>query len=246
MVKTPSPFKGKNYNIFMWLLSFVEQDSIFKALDPMKNAGGQGDKVIKTYICPSDPSIADGRSQVGGYSDQKTFGAASYGANYNVFADGWTTETPWNPSGLKGYIKIPAGCPDGLSNTLFYTEMYASCATGLLPITQANNENNNSCLWAGSNTGFRPMVCHNYPYRENWDGSSPPNLPDGRTNCLKFQVQPDWQSGCDPARAQSGHTAGINVCLGDGSVRFVGAGISTTTWANICNPADGIPVPSDF
>src|SRR5690242_15695056 len=84
-VKTPGPFYGKNYNIFMWLLPFIEQDNIFKLLNPLQNAGGQGNQVIKTYICPSDPSIANGHSQVGGYSDQKTFGAASYGANYNVF-----------------------------------------------------------------------------------------------------------------------------------------------------------------
>ncbi|MCI0463398.1 MAG: DUF1559 domain-containing protein [Gemmataceae bacterium] len=220
------------------------------------NAGGQGHNVIKTYICPSDPSIANGRTQVGGYLDQRgdpnrnppwlPFGAASYGANYNVFGDGVPTETTWNPAGVKGYTRIPSSFPDGLSNSVFYTEMYGSCATGLIDINRPSNSHNNSCLWAGSNTGFRPMVCHNYPYRENWDGNRPPNLPDGRTNCLKFQVQPNYTNGCDPARAQSGHTGGINVCLGDGSVRFVGAGISAATWANIMNPADGIPVPSDF
>jgi prepilin-type N-terminal cleavage/methylation domain-containing protein len=248
MVKTPSPFRGKNYNIFMWLLPFIEQDNVFKIQDPLKNAGGQGDKVIKTYICPSDPSIANGRTQVGGYWDQvgnpadptyKPLAAGSYGANYNVFGDGWSTETSWNPGGVKGYTKIQASFPDGLSNTVFYTEMYGSCATGLVPITDPDNSNNNSCLWAGSNSGFRPMVCHNYPYRENWDGK-------GYTQCLKFQVQPNWRSGCDPARAQSGHTQGINVCLGDGSVRFVSAGISATTWAIVCNPADGLTVPNDF
>jgi prepilin-type N-terminal cleavage/methylation domain-containing protein/prepilin-type processing-associated H-X9-DG protein len=239
MVKTPSPFRGKNYNIFMWMLAFIEQDNVFKLQDPLKNAGGQGDKVIKTYVCPSDPSIANGRSQVGGYQDQKTFAAASYGANYNVFGDGWSTETTWNPGGVKGYTRIPGSFPDGLSNTVFFTEMYGSCATGLVPTTKADNVNNNSCLWAGSNTGFRPMVCHNYPYRENWDGK-------GYTQCLKFQVQPVWSNGCDPARAQSGHSGGINVCLGDGSVRFVSAGISATTWAIVCNPADGLVVPNDF
>src|SRR5207248_1227491 len=116
------------------------------------------DKVIKTYICPSDPSIADGRSQVGGFFFQKTAAAASYGANYNVFGDGWATEA----SGVvKGNTRIPASFPDGLSNIVFYTEMYGSCATGLVPITKSDNSNNNSCLWAGSNTGFRPVVCHN-------------------------------------------------------------------------------------
>jgi len=238
-VKTPGPFYGKNYTLFAWLLPYIEQNNIFNLMNPLQNAGGQGDKVIRTYICPSDPSIQGGRSQVGGYDDQKNFAAASYGANYNVFGDGWSTETSWNPGGVKGYTRIPGSFPDGLSNTVFYTEMYGGCATGLVPITDADNSNNNSCLWAGSNSGFRPMVCHNYPYKENWDGT-------GYTQCLKFQVQPVWSNGCDPARAQSGHTGGINVFLGDGSVRFVSAGVSSTTWAIVCNPGDGLPVPSDF
>jgi hypothetical protein len=83
------------------------------------------------------------------------------------------------------------------------------------------------------------MFCHNYPYRENWDGT-------GYTQCLKFQAQPIWNKGCDPARAQSGHTQGINVCLGDGSIRFVAAGISPATWANACNPADGLVLGNDW
>jgi prepilin-type processing-associated H-X9-DG protein len=143
---------------------------------------------------------------------------------------------------VKGYTTIPASFPDGLSNTVFYTEMYATC----IPDGNPGSDQAATCQWYHSNSWLRPVVCTNYPYKENWDGNQPPNLRDGRTNCLKFQVQPNWLIGCDSARAQSGHTGGINVCLGDGSVRFVGAGISAATWANICNPADGIPVPNDF
>jgi hypothetical protein len=140
---------------------------------------------------------------------------------------------------VKGYTRIPGSTPDGLSNTIFYTEMYGSCATGLIPLTDPNNSHNNSNLWGGANSGFRPVVCHNYPYKENWDGT-------GYTQCLKFQVAPVWSNGCDPARAQSGHPAGIHACLGDGSIRFVSAGVSPAAWANACHPADGIPMPSDW
>jgi hypothetical protein len=61
-----------------------------------------------------------------------------------------------------------------------------------------------------------------------------------------FQVQPDFLGSCDPARPQSPHTAGINACLGDGSVRFVAATISATTWANACDPQDGAVLGSDW
>ena len=244
-VNTASPYRGQNYTIFGHALPFIEQDNLFKAQNPLQNAGGQGDKVVKTYICPSDPSISNGRSQATRFSDQRTFGASSYGANYNAFGDGWSTDPAWS-GGVKGYTRMPASFPDGLSNSVFYTEKYATCVSDGNPAGSKAY----ACLWAGSNSNFRPMVCHNYPYKENWDGPgngiAPNNYPDGRTNCLKFQSQPNWMTTCDSARGQSGHTGGINVCLGDGSVRFVSAGISPATWANICNPADGLVVPSDF
>jgi prepilin-type N-terminal cleavage/methylation domain-containing protein/prepilin-type processing-associated H-X9-DG protein len=250
---TPGPFQGKNYTLFGWLLPFIEQANIFNLMTPALECGGQGFRVIKTYICPADPSIsASGHTLVGGYLDQKgnpsynppwlPFGASSYGANYNVFGDGWATDAPasWGITGVaKGYTRIPGSFPDGLSNTVFYTEMYASCATGLVPITDADGSNNTSCLWAASNTGFRPIVCTNAPYKENWSGVA-------YTQCLLFQVMPNYANGCDPSRPQSPHTAGINVAMGDGSVRFVAAGISATSWGIVCDPVDGLPVPGDF
>src|SRR5262245_47847183 len=203
MVKTPSPYRGLNYTVFGHLLQFIEQDNLYKAMNPLQDAGGQADKVIKTYICPSDYSISNGRSQVGGYPFQQTAGAMSYGANYNVFGDGVTTETPWVPGGVKGYTKIPSSFPDGLSNTVFYTEMFASCATGLVPITDADGVNNASATWAGSNTGFIPIVCTNAIGRRDWAGG-------GYLPCLKFQVQPNYRNGCEPARAQSAPSGGFN------------------------------------
>ena len=61
-----------------------------------------------------------------------------------------------------------------------------------------------------------------------------------------FQAQAHAVCNCDTSRGQSGHTAGMNVGLGDGSVRFVTSGISATTWAYACDPRDGNPLPSDW
>jgi prepilin-type N-terminal cleavage/methylation domain-containing protein len=250
-VKTPGPFQGKNYTIFAWLLPFIEQGNVFNLLDPLQDAGRPASfQAIKTYICPADPSISSaGHSKVGGYWDQTGnpsatppflgLGAASVGANYNVFGDAGPTDPGWIPQGVKGYQRIPGSYPDGLSNTIFYTEMYAGCATGAVPITDADNFNNSSCLWNGSNGNFRPLVCTNTNGRTPWGQNGP-------TQCLLFQVMPNYANGCDPSRPQSGHTAGINAALGDGSVRFVAAGISATTWGIVCNPIDGLPVPGDF
>jgi prepilin-type N-terminal cleavage/methylation domain-containing protein len=247
-MKTPSPYRGLNYSLFSHLLPYIEQDNVYKQLSPKRHNGGTSDDgnypvVIKTYICPSDPSISNGKSMLTTFWVQERGSASSIGANYNVFGDGINSETTWNPKGVKGYTRIPASFPDGLSNSVFFTEMYASCVN---KAPNGDEISSASSHWYHSNSWLRPLVCVGYPYKENWDNGNPPTLPDGRTNCPKFQVQPIWNSTCDSARPQSGHAGVINVCLGDGSVRGVSAGISDTTWFNICNPADGLPVPSDF
>jgi prepilin-type processing-associated H-X9-DG protein len=51
---------------------------------------------------------------------------------------------------------------------------------------------------------------------------------------------------CDASRPQSPHAGGINACLGDGSVHFITASISTGTWASACDPRDGTPLGSEW
>ena len=72
-----------------------------------------------------------------------------------------------------------------------------------------------------------------------------------------FQVQPgdflntaSLTSGtaglCDPRRPSSPHTNGMNVGMADGSVRFVSASLSPTTWWIAVVPNDNLPMPSDW
>lgn len=51
---------------------------------------------------------------------------------------------------------------------------------------------------------------------------------------------------CNNWVAQSGHQLGMNVCLFDGSVRFVLASMSTTTWDNALLPTDGQTLGNDW
>lgn len=63
---------------------------------------------------------------------------------------------------------------------------------------------------------------------------------------LLFQITPNWIKECDSTRAQSPHADGINVCLGDGSVRLVSRNVSTTTWVYATDPRDGNPLGNDW
>jgi prepilin-type N-terminal cleavage/methylation domain-containing protein len=219
------PFKGKNYTGMAFLLPYIEQDNVYKQMTTTGYAGGEYFQVIKTYLCPTDPSNANGLCLTGN-GGANAWAVGNYGMNFLVFGNALT-------GGVNYTGRIPATIPDGLSNTVFYAELYGTCGHG------GGNVNSGSVfgsLWADSNSVWRPGFCAG----TNKNGVS------NFAACGMFQVQPTMATTCDPWRASSAHTSGMNVGLGDGSVRFVTASLSPTTWALACDPRDGTPLPSDW
>ncbi len=51
---------------------------------------------------------------------------------------------------------------------------------------------------------------------------------------------------CTPGYGATNHTAGMQVCLADGSCRNVTSTVSQLTWQNACNPADGQVLGSNW
>lgn len=219
------PYNGPySYTYWTWLLPFIEQDNVFRACDPNTPYGNQYFRVIKTYICPADPSISEGfcRTPYGGANN---WGAGCYAANYQMFG---------NPTigDVQGYNRISASFPDGVSNCIFFTENYGTCGHWGDP---------NFCygaLWADSNSIWRSV------FGTNTEWKDPSGA--GYKSVNMFQITPNYLTTCDPARPQSPHPNGIMCCLGDGSVRYVNAGISQATWAGACDPQDGAPLGSDW
>lgn len=219
------PFAGKNYTGMAFLLPYIEQGNIYNLMTINGYAGGEYFQVIKPYLCPSDPSNNNGLCLTtnGGANG---WAVSNYGMNFLVFGNA--------SSGSVNYTgKIPATVPDGLSNTIFYTELYGTCGQG------GGNVGSGSVfgsLWADSNSVWRPGFC----------AGSGKNGVSNFAACGMFQVMPVMASTCDPWRASSPHTGGINVGMGDGSVRFVSAGLTPATWALVCDPRDGAPIPSNW
>ncbi len=133
---------------------------------------------------------------------------------------------------MQGASVIPTSIPDGTSNTIFFGEIFASCGnSGSSSYAAAG-------LWADSTLPWRPIMCHNTPLKSVNPGYAP---------CYLFQsFTPEMFNNCDPSRGQSGHMGGMNVGMGDGSVRFVSSGISTTTWAQVCDPRDNTVIGTDW
>jgi prepilin-type N-terminal cleavage/methylation domain-containing protein len=181
---------------------------------------------IKTYICPSDPTA--------NYGSVWAKSVTSYAFNGNVF--GINYQWGWG----QGNYRYPAQIQDGTSNTIFFTEKEVASYG---PVTNI----------AGSGTysaGYGWAVDNGMNFYPDW-GPVVASVESGQQPtgpASIFQVSPkygcqdtdDGVGGCgDGNRANSPHDQGINCGMGDGSVRFVNAGVNANVWWAAMTPAGG-------
>jgi hypothetical protein len=235
------------------LLPFIEQQNAYNIT---ASNSYYSHAIVKTFQAPGDPSLpADGHT----WDWNGPRGASSYAANWHVFRGGWDED--WQNAGVMRFSSIQ----DGLSNTIFIAEHYTICG-------DPSKDGASQCaytehIWGedGQNAGptafiqqggcsdgggvfFAPSffvlspggVLHpeknvaNYP----WSYASLPQI--------QPPVKPSNGVQCDPSRVQGFSPAGIQVGLGDGSVRLVSTGISQVTWGRAIDPNDGLPLGPDW
>jgi len=242
----PSHFGTQYY----WLLPYIEQDNAFKAV--VQNSW-RSHAIIKTYFAPGDPSLpANG----GTWNDGSTpRGAASYAANWHAFRGGWDED--WQSSGNMNIPKIV----DGTSNTIFFAERYAIC--GRNGDSQGAEQGYVEHIWGEDGQGAGPTFqAYGFPGNKPYFAPSfwsPPNIVHPERNLKNypwfymplFQVRPQvgascTKGGCCPFQLQAFSAGGIQVAMGDGSVRNVAAGVSQQTWGRAVDPADGGVLGSDW
>jgi prepilin-type N-terminal cleavage/methylation domain-containing protein len=224
-----------------YLLPFIEQDNLWKGcacannanfFDPEQGvipaaAGGVMQVVIKTYLCPSDPTANGGL----GYGSWASVG--SYVYNGMIFQADWV-----------GYSTFPSSLQDGTSNTIVFTETYAG-GTYKSPVGDA------TLWWWDYNSFQTPTTSNGDCGPLNFYGAGfPPMIQPTPQFCTTNTANWSWSGSQHPSqcmcRAVSPHTAGINAGLGDGSVRFVSGAISGTTWFFASTPANGETLGSDW
>jgi len=96
------PIRG---TIFFYLLPYIEQGPVFTTAG--NEANNQRATIIKTYLCPSDPSLPSNLQRSGAAS-------ANYAANLQVF-------DPRGPGTLM------TAMPDGTSQTVIFAERFKLC-----------------------------------------------------------------------------------------------------------------------
>jgi prepilin-type N-terminal cleavage/methylation domain-containing protein/prepilin-type processing-associated H-X9-DG protein len=214
------------------ILPYIEQKALYEvSWDPTGNSDGrngghsvysawniQNNTIVQIYICPSDPSAS------GGWARSKT----SYAYNGNVFGISYD----WNWG--QGSYHYPYSITDGTSQTLFFTEkevMSYGGQTGWSPDSGFNCWVDwGPCVASaegGQPTGTNAMFILNPPY-----------------GCANTNQGTGWCG--DGNKANSPHTGGINVAMGDGSCRFISPFISPATWWHAFTPAANDTLGSDW
>jgi prepilin-type N-terminal cleavage/methylation domain-containing protein len=226
---TTTPFGQHDFTMFHWMLSHIEQDPVYKQCNPTNGYGPVNglmyNSLIKTFICPSDSSSP------GGFCATSNGGAngwtvSNYAGNNYVFGD------PVNGRAYSlGKKEMNANVPDGLSNTVFFAEVYGTCGN------TGNVGSAYGSLWADSNTVWRAGFNLGVGSKNNVSGYPAAPL---------FQTKPNYTNNCNIGQAQSIHDGGIMVGMGDGSVRMVSTSVSAATWAAACDPRDGVPLGSNW
>ncbi len=222
---------------YYFLMPFIEQDNVY---NNTATNSYTSNAIVKTLQSSGDPTIPASGQTWG------SRGAISYAASWHVFRGGWDED--WQVGGVNS---IPRSIPDGTSNTVFFAERYAICG---------NQSANNGApqyvehIWGEDGQNAGPVAqLHNINalYAPSFwsqptfsDHNNPPANYPWSTMALP-QIKP-LKIQCDPTRLQGFTTAGIQVGLGDGSVRLVSSGISQVTWGRAIDPADGAPLGSDW
>jgi prepilin-type N-terminal cleavage/methylation domain-containing protein len=204
------------------LLPFIEQDNLFKSC--LVGAGvDDRNNFLPTYS-QWTPQVQAAKVKTyicpSDYTQRDgTPAHSSYGQNGMVFREGyWAKDT----------LRFPASFPDGTSNTILYTDKLAHCNSG----------NYSDNYWPDWGPVFSSPN----------DGQVDPN--NGPATVVTPQIQPkllgNGNANCTGNGPSSPHTAGIQVGLADGSVRFVSGGISAATWWFALTPGGGETLGSDW
>lgn len=227
-------------------------------------------KVISTLICPSDPSPgsdpnASSPGQVyANNADASPWATTNYLGNWNVLTTG---------NAAKGYKALPRNSDsigDGLSNTVLLAEGYAWCDGvgrtalvafhekdpiqgvqngGMTGVDGAHNFGLTYALNANKiQAGSRSAVTVTAPYGYPNPSGSPELIFEYQITPRPLSVAqcPQGVDCCNAMTVQTGHVAGLNVAMSDGSVRTLRAGLSLDTWRCLVLPNDGVPIQGDW
>jgi prepilin-type N-terminal cleavage/methylation domain-containing protein/prepilin-type processing-associated H-X9-DG protein len=226
------------------LLAYIEQDNLNRLIDytqPPLDFGATGTNPndnaspncpakapLRLLLCPSDA--------IGERVPNSTYS----GGNYVACVGSGTVASGLIAQGDGAFTDKPrriASFVDGLSNTVAFSETLkgnGATSTGATP-TDAKRER--YVLTGGVDT---PQTTCESATGGAWNGRRAEKWIDGHYHSTLYNHfyppnAPQWDCGNTSGNkgltaARSGHTGGVNILLGDGSVRFTSNTVSLATW----------------
>ena len=262
---SPNPnLAWQQFSVNVYILPFLEQQSLydqFKWNDWSHDLSGPMKQKVGVFLCPS-ATLANKNS---------TISWSGPGTNYG-WCSGSTFDTAWGATAAiaNGMFNIfkevrVSDVTDGLSNTVMASELLTG--TGITSVatfpndifyvgngvysaanhdfpTQAEVEAIGKAALT-SPTGFlsnNGMLWAWYAHSQSlFNAAAPPNFKYPSTGgiCCPGGAH-DWSPGLIPPRSM--HPGGVNVAMGDASVRFINNNIELLIWQRLANRRDGRPV----
>jgi prepilin-type N-terminal cleavage/methylation domain-containing protein/prepilin-type processing-associated H-X9-DG protein len=220
---------------FVYLLPYIEQAPLYNSIYSNANfvAGTQGSPWdgsfvpwtmrVSTFICPSDPSTS---GTLAPRNYHMNIGDKMNVNNGNgTQARGMFMPNPVSGATAERHSFALTSITDGTSNTLMFAE-------------RRQPANSNDIGRLGLSSSGVPSACAatfngtTYTTLGGNGGGSSTRMGDGRSfygtvvtalppNAASCTVNASWDGDNGFYTASSGHTGGVNVAMGDGSVRFV-------------------------
>jgi prepilin-type processing-associated H-X9-DG protein len=257
-----TPQRGQRRTWFFSILPYVEQNTVFNAINfSLQFYERANTTVIRlpmaTFVCPSDtPSVQEPDTP---YPRGKGNMAANWG-NTHFYQDeprGASWPNPYNtgpmltqgaPSGNNVFLAAPfrgnvttnlRDFTDGTSNTVIVGEviMGFNAAGGAYDHRGDVFNDDYNC------TMFHTYTTPNSKIPDQMGGDA-----KGRPWCsfgLAGNVPPCTGGAIPWNAARSRHPGGLNVLMGDGSVKFIKDTVNLTTWRSIGSINGGEIVSSD-
>jgi prepilin-type N-terminal cleavage/methylation domain-containing protein/prepilin-type processing-associated H-X9-DG protein len=222
---------------------------------------------INAFICPSDAGI--GVTGVLGWPGfQRVVGRNNYPVNIgmNRHLNNWRMNGPayvsstWDAQFPTIFLRT---FTDGTSNTVIMSEWIKGPANntrdGLGMVYQSPLQSG-ALGQAGTNFDFEfqfAQACQQNGITRAWGWKgewwiqastntySHTQMPNRRSCHYPNTGNPDGRSTITMASASSSHPGGVNVLLGDGSVRFVRDNIQPRIWYSLATPDGGEAISSD-
>ncbi|MDO4587292.1 MAG: DUF1559 domain-containing protein [Planctomycetia bacterium] len=213
--------QSANYDNFNWIHEIFEGPNNINCLEP-----------VDIYYCPSDkPGKRWKDEQRAGGNYMVNFGSDYFWTPY--LPDGSINTRPWRSENFKGApfsfytsVKMPE-IKDGLSNTLLMSEVRISTKLGSEP----NGYDLRGDIFNDDDPGAAFMTL-----------TTPNSTTPDHVWCLEQDTAPcDNNADGDTSfqAARSYHSGGVNVGMGDGSVRFVSDTVSLDAWMAAGSAWDG-------